>query len=62
MAEEKKFDSERDKLSQEELQALDILDRVHKHELTAFGGLMEMIKMIEGADVETPSEPVKVPE
>lgn len=53
---EKKFDSERDELSPEEVQALEIFVKVEKHELTAFGGLMEMIKLVEASEKEeTPS-------
>ena len=48
-----KFNSERDELSKEEMQAMDILTKVHDHKLTPFQGLQEMTKLIEAEEVES---------
>ncbi len=51
---DKPFESERDNLSLEEYQAFEIFVKVEKHQLTAFQGLMEMIKLVESTEKEIP--------
>ena len=57
MENEKKFDSEREELSKEELETMEIFDKVHKHELTAFQGFKELVKLVEKVEVEASEKP-----
>ena len=46
----KSFDNSRDSMSDEEMQAMEILQKVYNHELTPFGGLTEMNKILEAQE------------
>lgn len=62
MGDEKKFDKNRDELSKEEMQAMEIMQKVYDHELTAFGGLMAMLEILDEEEKKTPdAESAEIP-